>query len=361
MKCKENGVYEPEPHYLPLAIREIPPLNDKEYVDEFYGDVKVQPYCLPPVRNTKKRVVYWLVEYDPLLDSSDMTFDDWIRIAKDVRKSYDNYDGFVVLQGTDTLAYTASALSFMMENLGKPVVITGAQIPVAEVRSDGRENLIGALIVAGNYNIPEVTVYFNNKLMRGNRCTKLDSCGLEAFDSPNMNPLATMAITVDIRWESVFRSNDISHFRVQDNLCRNVSILRIFPSISIECVKAALQPPMKGVVLQTFGAGNMPSRRTDIIGEIEKAVNRGCIVVNVSQCVKGHVDASYLTGKILYDVGVIPGSDMTTEAALIKLSYVLGHDDWDLETKRKMMGKNLRGELTVVHPEHDNINDIGKD
>lgn len=131
MKCKENGVYEPEPHYLPLAIREIPPLNDKEYVDEFYGDARAQPYCLPPVRNTKKRVVYWLVEYDPLLDSSDMTFDDWIRIAKDIRKSYDKYDGFVVLQGTDTLAYTAAALSFMMENLGKPVVITGAQVSIS--------------------------------------------------------------------------------------------------------------------------------------------------------------------------------------------------------------------------------------
>uniref|UniRef100_A0AC34R0T2 L-asparaginase N-terminal domain-containing protein n=1 Tax=Panagrolaimus sp. JU765 TaxID=591449 RepID=A0AC34R0T2_9BILA len=127
MRCKESGVYEPEPHYLPLAIREIPPLNDKEYVDEFYGHVKVQPYCLPPVRNTKKRVVYWLVEYEPLLDSSDMTFDDWIRIARDIQKSYHDYDGFVVLQGTDTLAYTAAALSFMMEDLGKPVVITGAQ------------------------------------------------------------------------------------------------------------------------------------------------------------------------------------------------------------------------------------------
>jgi L-asparaginase/Glu-tRNA(Gln) amidotransferase subunit D len=133
MKCKNNGVYEPEAHYLPLAIRDIPPLNDKEYVEQYYGDHQVQPYCLPPVRHTQKRVVYWVVEYEPLLDSSDMTFDDWIRIAKDIRKSYHEYDGFVVLHGTDTLAYTASALSFMMENLGKPVVLTGAQIPVAEV------------------------------------------------------------------------------------------------------------------------------------------------------------------------------------------------------------------------------------
>lgn len=129
-----------------------------------------------------------------------MTFDDWIRIAKDIRKSYHEYDGFVVLHGTDTLAYTASALSFMMENLGKPVVITGAQIPVAEVRSDGRENLIGALIVAANFDIPEVTVYFNNKLLRGNRCTKLDNSGLAAFDSPNMNPLASMDISINSKF-----------------------------------------------------------------------------------------------------------------------------------------------------------------
>ena len=182
---------------MPLAIRDIPPLNDKEYVEQYYGDYQVQPYCLPPVRHTKKRVVYWLVEYEPLLDSSDMTFDDWIRIAKDIRKSYHEYDGFVVLHGTDTLAYTASALSFMMENLGKPVILTGAQIPVAEVRSDGRENLIGALIVAANFDIPEVTVYFNNKLLRGNRCTKLDNSGLSAFDSPNMNPLASMDISIN--------------------------------------------------------------------------------------------------------------------------------------------------------------------
>lgn len=194
---------------MPLAIRDIPPLNDKEYVEQYYGDYQVQPYCLPPVRHTKKRVVYWLVEYEPLLDSSDMTFDDWIRIAKDIRKSYHEYDGFVVLHGTDTLAYTASALSFMMENLGKPVILTGAQIPVAEVRSDGRENLIGALIVAANFDIPEVTVYFNNKLLRGNRCTKLDNSGLSAFDSPNMNPLASMDISINSKFGFLIGFNNM--------------------------------------------------------------------------------------------------------------------------------------------------------
>lgn len=150
-------VYSPKPGYLPGVLRDMPPLNDKEYIDVNYSSINtVKPYSLPPVRFMKKRVVYWIVEYEPLLDSCDMTFDDWIRIATDIRKAYHNYDGFVVLHGTDTLAYTASALSFMMENLGKPVIITGSQIPVAEVRSDGMENLIGALITAGNFDIPEV-------------------------------------------------------------------------------------------------------------------------------------------------------------------------------------------------------------
>ncbi|KAI1712386.1 ankyrin repeats (3 copies) domain-containing protein [Ditylenchus destructor] len=341
-----SGVYSPQQHYLPRAIRELPPLNDKEYVDKYYSDVQVKPYCLSPVRGMKRRVVYWLVEYEPLLDSSDMTFDDWIRIARDIQKSYAAYDGFVVLHGTDTLAYTACALSFMLENLGKPVVVTGAQIPVAEVRSDGRENMIGALIVAGNMDIPEVSVLFNNKLLRGNRVTKLNNTGLEAFDSPNLTPLATMDISINVNYESIFRSYDVAPFHAHENLCRNVVVLRIFPSMPIESVQASLRPPTRGVVLQTFGSGNMPTRRTDILDEIRKAVQRGCLILNVSQCIKGHVDVNYATGKIVADAGVIPGSDMTTEAALTKLAYVLSKDEWDETTKKMMLQRNIRGELT---------------
>uniref|UniRef100_A0A0M3IMT7 asparaginase n=1 Tax=Ascaris lumbricoides TaxID=6252 RepID=A0A0M3IMT7_ASCLU len=328
MKCID-GVYCPEQYYLPRAIRELPPLNDKEYIMAHYGDAKVKPYCLPPIRHMKKRIVYWVVEYEPLLDSSDMTYDDWIRIGKDIRKAYEQYDGFVVLHGTDTLAYTACALSFMLENLGKPVIITGAQIPVCEVRSDGRENLIGALIIAGNFDIPEVTVFFNNKLLRGNRSTKLDNSALEAFDSPNMAPIAQMEITIKdgrenligaliiasnfdipevtvffnnkllrVNYASIYRSPFLAPFSVHDRLCRNVGLLRIFPSISIDSVRAFLRAPTQGVVLQTFGAGNMSSRRTDIIEEIKHAVERGCIVVNCSQCVRGQVDVHYFTGKV---------------------------------------------------------------
>nr|CAD2142000.1 unnamed protein product [Meloidogyne enterolobii] len=358
MKCCCEGVYAPEQHYLPKIITNLPPLNDKEFVEYAYADAQLRPYALPLVRGMKKRVVYWLVEYEPLLDSSDMTFDDWTRIAKDIRKSYSAYDGFVVLHGTDTLAYTACALSFMMENLGKPVVITGAQIPVGEVRSDGRENMIGALIVAGNFDIPEVCVLFNNRLFRGNRCTKIDNRGLEAFDSPNMAPLATMDISINVNYESIYRSNELRPFTVQETLCRNVVVLRIFPSLSIESVRALLCPPTQGVVLQTYGSGNIPAGRTDIMEEIRKAVNRGCLIVNISQCSKGIVTASYQNGKILAEAGVICGSDMTTEAALTKLAYVLAKQEWNLETKSMMLRHNLAGELTVARSEQPNELDM---
>ncbi|GMT12222.1 hypothetical protein PFISCL1PPCAC_3519, partial [Pristionchus fissidentatus] len=344
----QGGVYSPQSGYLPEVIRTIPPLNDRQFIDEFYANASVTPYSLPPIRNMKKRVIYWIVEYEPLLDSCDMTFDDWIRIASDIRKAYHHYDGFVVLHGTDTLAYTASALSFMMDNLGKPVVITGSQIPVAEVRSDGMDNLIGALVTAGNLDIPEVCVYFNNKLLRGNRTVKTDNSALSAFDSPNMLPLARMNINIKVNYDSIFRSERVAPFCVHDNLCRNVGMLRIFPSMSIESVRAFLAPPTQGVILQTFGAGNMPSKRVDILDALKEAIDRGVLVVNITQCLKGQVDMHYATGKVLYDIGVVPGSDMTSEAAMAKLCYVLGRNDCDHEKKKRLLQTSLRGEMTVT-------------
>uniref|UniRef100_A0A0M3KCS6 Putative l-asparaginase I (inferred by orthology to a S. mansoni protein) n=1 Tax=Anisakis simplex TaxID=6269 RepID=A0A0M3KCS6_ANISI len=242
-----DGVYVPVAHYLPEAVRELPPLNDKAYVEAHYAGAAIKPLCLPPVRHMHKRVLYWvcalpikyprlmegvgklvfravvilIVEYHPLLDSSDMTFDDWIRIARDISASYDMFDGFVVLHGTDTMAYTSSVLSFMLENLRKPVVVTGAQIPICEVRSDGRDNFIGSLIIAGELIIPEVTLYFDNKLLRGNRAIKYDNFGLNAFISPNMQPLAHMEIDIkgDIQKNSLQLINPFSQFNFFRNVC----------------------------------------------------------------------------------------------------------------------------------------------
>lgn len=240
----------------------------------------------------KFRVTYTIYEYEDLLDSTNMQIDDWIRIAQDVKNNYEYFDGFVILHGTDTMSYTASALSFMMEHLGKAVVITGSQIPLFESRSDGRDNFLGALILAGNYNIPEVTVYFGHKLFRGNRVTKVSSDSLNAFDSPNLSPLATMGINIQVDYGNVWRPRDISPFNLHTNLDRNVSLLRIFPSITLETVKVYLQAPTQGVVLQTYGAGNFPTNRTDLLDELRNASKRGVLIVNCTQCGHGKKSSS---------------------------------------------------------------------
>ena len=243
----------------------------------------------------------------------------------------------MVLHGTDTLSYTASALSFMLENLGKTVIITGSQIPIFETRTDGKDNFTSALIIAGNYVIPEVCVFFGTKLMRGNRTIKRSSNSLDAFDCPNVPPLAHIGINVDIDYRLIFRPCKISKFNVHSQLDENVGILRIFPSISTSTFRAFLAPPMKGVVLQSFGSGNVPANRTDLLQELKEASERGVIIVNCTQCPNGSVAEIYQTGKVLFDLGVLPGFDMTPEAALTKLSYVLGKTEWPLDVKKQVI------------------------
>uniref|UniRef100_A0A5S6R1S0 asparaginase n=1 Tax=Trichuris muris TaxID=70415 RepID=A0A5S6R1S0_TRIMR len=351
-----NNVYVPVANYLLNAIRQDQSLNDKFYVEKYYPDDEKNLCALPMVRGETRRILYHLVEYDPLLDSSDMSFTEWTKIAINIHDCYENYDGFVILHGTDTLCYTASALSFMFEDLGKPIVLTGSQIPIGEVRCDGRENLVGSLIIAGNYDIPEVTIFFNSKLFRGNRTTKFDCAGLNAFDSPNTPPLARMGIKVHVKWESIFRSRSHRKVSVRYDLDHNIALLRVFPAIPYECFRAFFQPPIRGVVLQTFGSGNMPSHRTDMIDVIREAVRNGLIVVNCTQCLRGRVDPTYETGRILFDAGVLYGSDLTVEAALTKLAFLLGRIDLSLNEKKTLMSQNLRGELTVTVDGH-----IGRD
>nr|XP_045617572.1 L-asparaginase 1-like isoform X3 [Procambarus clarkii] len=352
MVRNDRGKLAPIPQELEANIRRYPHMHDETYATKRFNGLNNPPLVLPDCKE-KRRVVYWVYEYDPLLDSSNMTMDDWIRVAKDIRGVYEMFDGFVVLHGTDTLAYTASALSFMLENLGKPVVITGSQIPIFETRSDGRDNFVGSVIMAGSYTIPEVTVFFNNKLYRGNRTAKVSTGRLQAFDSPNMSPLAIAGISIQVDYRSVFRPTCLEKFTVFDSLNRHVGILRIFPSISADTVRSFLQPPMAGAVIQTYGAGNMPSNRTDIMEVLKEATERGVILVNITQCMHGSVDTVYETGEGLVEAGVMAGLDMTPEAALTKLSYVLAKKEWDNETKKVMMTTNLRGEMTAVSQEDE--------
>lgn len=235
-----------------------------------------------------------------------MSFNDWVKIGQDIKQSYEFFDGFVILHGTDTLSYTASALSFMLENLGKTVIITGSQIPIFETRTDGKDNFLGALIIAGNYPIPEVCVFFNSKLFRGNRVIKVSSASLDAFSSPNVAPIAKIGINVEVDYRLIFRPCVVAKFAVHAKLDENVGLLRIFPNITTSTVKAFLSE-LKGVVLQTYGSGNIPSNRKDLMEVLKEANERGVIIVNCTQCISGSVAEIYETGRYLSDLGVING------------------------------------------------------
>ncbi|XP_049451800.1 60 kDa lysophospholipase isoform X3 [Epinephelus fuscoguttatus] len=344
-----DNVLAPKANAFVQGLRKLPILHDELYAQqtclyEYYGS---ENSLVLPLSKDNKRIVYNVLEYSPLLDSSNMTTDDWGRIGKDIEKNYENYDGFVILHGTDTMAYTASALSFMCEHLGKPIILTGSQVPIYEMRNDGRDNLLGALLIAGQFVIPEVGLYFHNKLYRGNRVTKVDTGSFNAFASPNLPPLATAEVDITINWDTVWRANTTAKFQVSTELNRNVGLLRLFPGITAATVRAFLQPPMEGVVLETYGSGNAPDNRPDLLEELKKATDSGVIIINCTQCLRGTVSASYATGKVLMDAGLIAGGDMTPEAALSKLSYVLAKKDTELETKKKMMAQNLRGEMSA--------------
>jgi L-asparaginase len=287
-------------------------------------------------------------EYDPLLDSSNMRPRDWVAIGQDIVDHYDAYDGFVVLHGTDTMAYTASALPFLLQGLGKPVVVTGSQIPLSEVRSDARANLISALLVAARCQIPEVCLCFGSKLLRGCRATKVDAEGFEAFDSPHYPPLGALGVDIRIDHEHVAPLPEGGGVALApDALTATVGALRLFPGMASELLAHVLEPPLQGLVLETYGSGSGPTLDTRFLDTLAEATGRGVVVVAITQCLRGSIHiASYATGSALSRAGVISGHDMTAEAALCKMCCLFSAGGSPASV-REMMGRNLRGELTA--------------
>ncbi|MEZ6195099.1 MAG: asparaginase [Planctomycetota bacterium] len=284
-------------------------------------------------------------EFDPILDSANMRPEDWNRIAERVRDRYDDFDGFVVLHGTDTLAYTASALSFMLEGLRKPVVVTGSQIPFCRARSDARRNLIDALIIAGQFSIPEVGVLFDGKLYRGNRVTKVSADALDAFRSPNYGPLVRVGTSIEVDHDQVRRAPR-GPLRVRTVGKARVGALRLFPGIDARVLENLLAPPIQGLVLEAYGVGNAPVRDLELVRVIREAGERGVVIAVCSQCLEGTVDLeSYATGRALAEAGAIGVGDMTAEAAMTKLVYLL-ECEADAAAVRSRMVRSLRGELS---------------
>jgi L-asparaginase len=293
------------------------------------------------------------VEYYSFLspiDSSNILPEAWQLLARIVHDNYDTYDGFVILHGTDTMAYTASMLSFMLEGLAKPVILTGAQLPIDVVRSDAKENFINALEIATHPQVvvPEVCICFDSRLLRGNRTVKYSSEKFQAFLSPNFPPLAEAGVHLQFFTQHYLKPKSKNGLKVFREINPNVGLIKFFPGFSQEMLRALLNAPnLQAVVIETYGTGNLPEY-TWLMNLLEERVKAGLVILNVSQCVAGAVDQGmYRTSRTLLDMGVVSGGDMVTEAAVTKLMHLLGRYPGEPEKLRGELAKNLRGEMTL--------------
>lgn len=291
--------------------------------------------------------------FNPPIDSSDMEPSNWQAIVKVIADNYDNYDGFVVLHGTDTMSYTASALSFMLQGLTKPVILTGSQLPISMLRTDGRENLLTSIEIAaakdaeGNAMVPEVCVFFENRLLRGNRTTKINAEGFNAFRSYNFPWLAHAGIHIKYNHAIIRRPQKGNVFKPHYVMDSNVVVITLFPGIRREIISSIVNiPGLRAVVLRTYGSGNAPQKKW-LIELLKEAEAKGIIVVNVTQCSEGSIEMSrYRTGLQLLETGVVNGHDATVESTITKLMFLVGHN-LSNERIRQLMDCDLRGEITI--------------
>jgi L-asparaginase len=303
---------------------------------------------VPSLRNFNLKIT--VASFNDLIDSSNVSPKHWDDIAGLVEDHYTDYDGFIVIHGTDTMAYTASAISFMLEGLNKPVIFTGAQLPIGAARSDARENLITAIEIASqklNHRpiVSEVCIYFDNLLLRANRAKKVESVQFDAFQSENYPVLAEAGVIIEYNFSALMQYQAESVLKVRKGIQQEVAILKVFPGISKALVEGILSiNGLKGLVIETYGSGNAPTEKW-FIAALKKAISKGILILNVSQCMGGKViQGRYQTSKDLQSIGVFSGSDITSEAAITKLMYVISHAD-SHESQQNYLVKPLRGEM----------------
>lgn len=323
--CPTESGFQPKPDWLESVFKLIRELQDP-------------------------RMPSWeLLEYNPLIDSSNASPELWQKIANDIAENYHHYDGFLVLHGTDTMAYTASAVSFLLENLSKPVIFTGSQLPLSEIRSDARQNILNALYIMTYFNLSEVCIYFDNKLLRANRSVKTSATRYSAFESPNYPVLAKTGVNIDMRFKHLLAPPTATQGFVLHQLKQDIHIasMRLFPGIDFDIVKNILQKPIQALVIESYGAGNAPTNRKDLYELLSQAEQKNILVINCTQCLHGFVNTDiYETGCMFAANGVVSVADMTIEAVLTKLYFVLSQD-LTFDQQRKLMAIDIRGEITA--------------
>ena len=314
--------YEPSPDGVAAMLKQIPALS---HPDMPHYDIK---------------------EYQPLLDSSNVTWVEWNKLAKDIADHYHAYDGFVIFHGTDTMAYTASALSFMLEHLNKPVILTGSQLPLSEIRNDAMDNVITSLWLAAHSPLTEVCVYFSQTLMRGNRARKMSSSQFNAFQSPNFPPLANIGTAITLRHDLLWHATD-NPFHFQAMSAHRIANFRLFPGFSVSTLQHMLQQQLDGLILETYGTGNAPNHDMAFLDTLDQG-SKKTLIVNCSQCPHGAVAMDqYATGSALKRAGLISGHDMTPEAVHAKLMYLFSKYN-NIDDIKQRMQDNLVGELSIT-------------